>query len=116
MESERDRKIRERAYELWVQGGQRSDSAHSDWQQAEQEYAAGSESPDLDTAAAPAKKTRAKATAPAEAAAPKAPRAAAKGASDEAAPKVAPKPAAAKPSAAKPAAKAGAPKSPSTKG
>ena len=49
MESERDRKIRERAYELWVQGGRSEDSHERDWLQAEQEHAsgAGSESPDV---------------------------------------------------------------------
>jgi hypothetical protein len=61
MESERDRKIRERAYELWVQGGQRDDTSEQNWHQAEQEFAAGSESPDLETAAAPKKATRSKA-------------------------------------------------------
>ena len=63
MESERDRKIRERAYELWVQGGQRSDSSEQDWRQAEQEFAAGSESPAVEAGAPVAKKsTRAKAS------------------------------------------------------
>lgn len=63
MESERDRKIRERAYELWVQGGRSEGNSEQHWFQAEQEYAAGSESPDAAspgsaaaTAAAPAKK------------------------------------------------------------
>jgi hypothetical protein len=40
MESKRDREIRERAHELWIQGGRRSDTADADWHQAEQEYAA----------------------------------------------------------------------------
>lgn len=41
MESKKDREIRERAHELWIQGGRRSDTADADWHQAEREYAAG---------------------------------------------------------------------------
>lgn len=93
MESERDRKIRERAYELWVQGGQASDSAERDWAQAEQEFGAGSESAMAEAGStAPKKATRAKAgdANGTKVAAPKA-----------AAPKAAAKPAAEKPAAAK---------------
>lgn len=45
MESERDRKIRERAYELWIQGGQEHGRSDEHWLRAEQEYAGGRESP-----------------------------------------------------------------------
>jgi uncharacterized membrane protein len=51
MESEKDRKIRERAYELWVQSGRSEGTSEQHWYQAEQEYAAGSESPDTSAAA-----------------------------------------------------------------
>ena len=51
MESEKDRKIRERAYELWVQSGRSEGTSEQHWYQAEQEYAAGSESPDASAAA-----------------------------------------------------------------
>jgi hypothetical protein len=80
MESEKDRKIRERAYELWVQGGRSEGSSEQHWFQAEQEYAAGSESPDAsapagstaETVATPVKKTtRARSAASAGEAAPK---------------------------------------------
>jgi hypothetical protein len=86
MESERDRKIRERAYELWVQGGRSEGSSEQHWFQAEQEFGAGSESPLAEPAgagataqkAAPVKKTtRARSAAPSSEAAPK-PAAAAK--------------------------------------
>lgn len=40
MESDRERKIRERAYALWVEGGQSPDSSHRDWLTAEQEVGA----------------------------------------------------------------------------
>lgn len=40
MESKKDREIRERAHELWIQGGRRSDTADADWHRAEQDYAA----------------------------------------------------------------------------
>jgi hypothetical protein len=87
MESERDRKIRERAYELWVQGGQSEGSSEQHWLQAEQEFGAGSESPLAGSAgagataekAAPVKKTtRARSAAPSSEAAPKPAAAAAK--------------------------------------
>ena len=42
MESEQDRKIRERAYELWEQGGRREGQSHEHWSQAEAEHAGGS--------------------------------------------------------------------------
>jgi hypothetical protein len=80
MESEKDRKIRERAYELWVQGGRSEDSSEQDWLRAEEEFAAGSESPDAsaptgspaETVVAPLKKTtRARSEASAGKAAPK---------------------------------------------
>lgn len=80
MESERDRKIRERAYELWVQGGRSEGSSEQHWFQAEQEFGAGSESPLAESGAtgatagkaAPVKKTtRARSAAPSSEATPK---------------------------------------------
>jgi hypothetical protein len=41
MESERDRRIRERAYELWVAGGRQEGGAEQDWERAEREIAGG---------------------------------------------------------------------------
>lgn len=43
MASERDRKIRERAYELWEQGGRQDGSSEAHWHQAVTEFAGGSE-------------------------------------------------------------------------
>lgn len=43
MESERDRKIRQRAYELWEQGGRLEGRADEHWSTAEAEFAGGSE-------------------------------------------------------------------------
>lgn len=37
MESERTRKVRERAYHLWVESGHRDDHANQHWAQAERE-------------------------------------------------------------------------------
>ncbi len=83
MESERDRLIREKAYQLWEDGGRRDGAAETHWAEAERSFAAGSEgSADLPPAAlsdAPAAKKPRKAasaageSAPAEAKPAKAP-------------------------------------------
>jgi hypothetical protein len=45
MESEKDRKIRERAYELWEQSGRPEGQAEQHWRVAEREFSAGDEGP-----------------------------------------------------------------------
>lgn len=83
MESDKDRLIREKAYQLWEEGGRLEGAAEAHWAEAERSFAAGSEgSADLPPAAlsgappAAAKKPRkaaASETAPAEAKPAKAP-------------------------------------------
>ena len=108
MESERDRKIRERAYELWVQGGRSEGSSEQHWLKAEQEFAAGSESPVAETSGAGAT---------AEKAAPvkKTTRARPAASTVETAPKPAAAPSAAKRAPAKSGTKGDTPKAASTK-
>lgn len=60
MESERDRKVRQRAYELWEQRGRKHGEADDHWREAEAEFAGGSESPMADEAP-PAQQASAKA-------------------------------------------------------
>lgn len=53
MESERDARVRAKAYQLWEEGGRRDDSAEEDWAAAERSVPAAGEAPS-DEPAAPA--------------------------------------------------------------